>query len=354
LKTLLVTGGIGSGKSAVCAYLQGKGFPVYDSDSRAKALYDSDRGLLEAVDSAFGGGLILPDGTLDRKALAARAFSSAGELSRLEALVHPAVLRDFISWRNALPGDCPLAVMESAIAGRLPEFLSEVDLVMLVDAPAQLRLSRACLRDGASREAILERMRRQETALPKADVVIVNDASLQELHERVDKAIEKIVYLQNNNSNSKMKTDLSRILSVSGYHGLYLYLAQARNGIIAESLSDKKRTAFDLKARITSLGDIAIFTSEGELKLKEVFLKLKEVLGDADAPSSKASADALKELFGKAVPDYDADRFYVSHMKKVVDWYNEVKNFASLDFVEGDEAEEAEGAEEAGEDPAND
>ncbi len=134
-----------------------------------------------------------------------------------------------------------------------------------------------------------------------------------------------------------MKTDLARILSVSGQHGLYLYLAQARNGAIAESLSDKKRTCFDIKTRLTTLADIAIYTSEGELKLKEVFLKLKEVLGDADAPSPKASSEELKALFAKAVPDYDADRFYVSHMKKVVEWYNELKNYASLDFAEENE-----------------
>lgn len=134
-----------------------------------------------------------------------------------------------------------------------------------------------------------------------------------------------------------MKTDLARILSVSGQHGLYLYLAQARNGAIAESLSDKKRTCFDIKTRLTTLADIAIYTSEGELKLKEVFLKLKDVLGDADAPSPKASSEELKVLFAKAVPDYDADRFYVSHMKKVVEWYNELKNYASLDFAEENE-----------------
>ena len=61
------------------------------------------------------------------------------------------------------------------------------------------------------------------------------------------------------------------------------------------------------------------------------------MLGDADAPSPKASSEELKALFAKAVPDYDADRFYVSHMKKVVEWYNELKNYASLDFAEENE-----------------
>ena len=144
-----------------------------------------------------------------------------------------------------------------------------------------------------------------------------------------------------------MKTDLARILSVSGHHGLYLYLAQARTGAIAEALSDKKRTCFDIKTRITTLADIAIYTSEGEMKLKEVFLKLHEVLGDADAPSPKASSEELKSLFLKAIPDYDSDRFYVSHTKKVVEWYNELKNYASLDFAdENEEVAEEENAEE--------
>lgn len=138
-----------------------------------------------------------------------------------------------------------------------------------------------------------------------------------------------------------MKTDLARILSVSGQHGLFNYIAQARNGAIVEALSDKRRTCFDMKSRITTLADISIYTSEGEMKLQEVFQKLHEALGEADAPTSKASADELKALFLKAIPNYDADRFYVSHMKKVVDWYNELKNFASLDFEEGNEGEAA-------------
>ena len=138
-----------------------------------------------------------------------------------------------------------------------------------------------------------------------------------------------------------MKTDLARILSVSGQHGLFNYIAQARNGAIVEALSDKRRTCFDMKSRITTLADISIYTSEGEMKLQEVFQKLHDALGEADSPTSKASADELKALFLKAIPNYDGDRFYVSHMKKVVDWYNELKNFASLDFEEGNEGEAA-------------
>ena len=130
-----------------------------------------------------------------------------------------------------------------------------------------------------------------------------------------------------------MKTDLTKILSISGQPGLYLYIAQARSGAIVESLSDKKRSCFGLTSKMTTLADISIYTTEGEMKLSEVFLKLKDVLGGAEAPASKASSDELKALFAKAVPDYDGERFYVSHMKKVVDWYK----YASLDFVTPEE-----------------
>ena len=140
---------------------------------------------------------------------------------------------------------------------------------------------------------------------------------------------------------STNKTDLSRILSVSGHGGLFRYIAQARNGAVVESLKDGSRTCFDSKSRITTLADISIYTNDGELRLREVFEKLHAVLGDNDAPTQKAPADELKKLFAEAVPDYDGDRFYVSHMKKVVEWYNCLKNFATLDFMTDEEIEAA-------------
>ncbi|MBP9998045.1 MAG: DUF5606 domain-containing protein [Bacteroidales bacterium] len=137
------------------------------------------------------------------------------------------------------------------------------------------------------------------------------------------------------------KTDLAKILSVSGQPGLYEYVAQARNGAIAEKLDNKKRVAFGSNAKITTLEDIAIYTSEGELRLAEVFNALHATLGEEDAPGAKADSKTLEALFSKAIPNYDADRFYVSHMKKVVTWYNELKQHASLDFMTQEEREAA-------------
>ena len=134
-----------------------------------------------------------------------------------------------------------------------------------------------------------------------------------------------------------MKTDLSKILSISGQPGLYLYVSQARNGAIVEALSDKKRTSVGMTSKLTSLADISIYTDDEEVKLQQVFLNMKDVLGEDDAPSAKSNPNDLKALFEKALPDYDRDRFYVSHMKKVVEWYNHLKKYASLDFVNPEE-----------------
>lgn len=133
-----------------------------------------------------------------------------------------------------------------------------------------------------------------------------------------------------------MKTDLTRILSISGQSGLFHYVSQARNGVVVEALADGKRSSFGMTSKMTSLADISIYTDDEEVKLQQVFVNMKEVLGEEDAPSAKSSADTLKAFFEKALPDYDRDRFYVSHMKKVVEWYNVLKNHASLDFTDPD------------------
>lgn len=138
-----------------------------------------------------------------------------------------------------------------------------------------------------------------------------------------------------------MKTDLTKVLAISGQSGLYLYVAHTRSGAVVEAFADKKRSAVSASSKITSLADISIYTDDEEVKLQQVFENMKQVLGDADAPSAKSKPEELKALFEKALPAYDRDRFYVSHMKKVVEWYNALKNYASLDFVDLDAEVEA-------------
>jgi hypothetical protein len=136
------------------------------------------------------------------------------------------------------------------------------------------------------------------------------------------------------------KTDLQKILSVAGQPGLFRFVAQANAGIIAESLSTQKRSMFGINVRLTSLSDISIYTDTEEVSLIAVFEKMKSELVDEFAPDPKSDPKVLKEFFEKVIPDYDRDRFYVSHMKKVVDWYNHLKRFATLDFEKEEEIKE--------------
>jgi len=138
-----------------------------------------------------------------------------------------------------------------------------------------------------------------------------------------------------------MKTDLSKVFSISGEQGLFTYVAKATRGVILESMITKKRMCASPDAKMSALSDISIFSVDGEVKLREVFEKMKKELADKEAPAGKSDPKVLKDFFGKAFAEYDPDRFYVSHMKKVVEWYNALKQYASLDFeaVEKEDSE---------------
>ncbi|MBO6172608.1 MAG: dephospho-CoA kinase [Bacteroidales bacterium] len=184
MKTVAVTGGIGSGKSTVCNILSASGIPVYEADSAAKRLYAKDDSLLDAIEEAYGCSIRLPGGALDTRKLAGIAFSSPDKLKVLEGIVHPAVLKDFLRWKalqSTLHGDKPYCVIESAIILEKPEFLSHVDKVVLVDASLSTRLRRACERDGAEPEEIIRRMSTQHFDLSKVDAILRNEGSEADL-----------------------------------------------------------------------------------------------------------------------------------------------------------------------------
>ncbi len=138
------------------------------------------------------------------------------------------------------------------------------------------------------------------------------------------------------------KTDLKKILSVSGQRGLFLYLSQARNGVIVESLETKQRTTFGSSAKISSMADISVYTTTEDVSLKEIFTGMAQKLKNGPAMSSKEDSKKIKAFFKEVLPDYDEDRFYVSHMKKVLEWYNLLQKFATLGFVEEEEEAETE------------
>ncbi len=154
-----ITGGIGSGKSTVCRLFAQRGIAVYDSDSEAKRLMADDADLRSAVIARFGADTY-PDGVLDRARLAACVFSDARVLADLNALVHPVVIRDFAAWAERQEG--PYVILESAILFEAG-LQGSVDRSIAVLAPVELRIQRACRRDGCDEARIRERIAAQMT-----------------------------------------------------------------------------------------------------------------------------------------------------------------------------------------------
>lgn len=195
--TLAVTGGIGSGKSLVCSMFASKGIPVYDSDSRTKALYSSLEWLPARISEALGTDVCTPEGALDRKKLAAAVFSDPAKLSVLESIVHPEVRKDFLEWNGSFAGreDVPFVIIESAIILEKAVFRDIMDMVLVVDAPLRLRMDRTMARDGADARTVMQRMSSQKylndisagIVRPEADFVIMNDGNIDTLSREVDR-----------------------------------------------------------------------------------------------------------------------------------------------------------------------
>ncbi len=185
-----ITGGIGSGKSTLCRHLAQMGVAVYDSDSRAKELMAVE--LRESIESRFGAEAYR-DGVLDRKYMAARVFGNEAELKALNAIVHPAVMRDFEQWAERQSAE--YVVLESAILfdAALEGY---VDVTVAVMAPVSLRIERVCRRDGADAEEVRRRIAAQlgdDTLRERADIAIVN-IDADELLETAEKLNQRLTY----------------------------------------------------------------------------------------------------------------------------------------------------------------
>lgn len=187
-----LTGGIGSGKSTVCAMLRERGVAVYSSDERAKELMNSDSTIKERIIARFGAESF-EDGVLNRAYLAQRVFASEEELAALNAIVHPRVMEDFEAWAESAEGEYVL--LESAILFE-SGFDCKVDMVVAIMAPEDLRIERAMQRDGVTKEQVVERMRRQlsdEERCSRSKYAIVN-IELEELEEDVEQLHRRLSY----------------------------------------------------------------------------------------------------------------------------------------------------------------
>ena len=173
MKTVGLTGGIGSGKTTVAEMFSTLGVPVYNSDKQAKELMLSSASLRKQitnllVQKAYVGG------ELKRQYIAEKVFKDRELLKALNALVHPAVKEHFLDW--AASQEFPYVIQEAAILfenGSYPMF----DKMILVTAPEEVRITRIQARDGSSRQAIMERMQHQwhdTRKMELADYVIEN------------------------------------------------------------------------------------------------------------------------------------------------------------------------------------
>lgn len=115
---------------------------------------------------------------------------------------------------------------------------------------------------------------------------------------------------------------VEKVLAISGKPGLYELKIQTRSGFIAESLVDGKKITVGLRSNVSLLSEISIYTQTGEIKLFEIFGKIARKESNGPAISHKATDPELVAYFSEIVPDYDADRVYVSDIKKVFSWYN--------------------------------
>lgn len=141
---------------------------------------------------------------------------------------------------------------------------------------------------------------------------------------------------------------LRTILSISGKPGLYKLTSRAKNMLIVESLIDQKKIPAHAKDKVISLGDIAIYTEDGETPLHKVLTSVKEKENGevASINPAKVSSEELRAYFAEVLPNFDRDRVYPSDIRKLLNWYNILIKAGINEFTPAEEqAAEAEGTE---------
>lgn len=181
-----LTGGIGSGKSAVSALFEKQGITVVDSDVVARQVVEPGRPALQEIADHFGPELIQADGSLDRAALRQRIFANADERLWLERLLHPLIREETRRQLQAAPG--PYVILASPLLVETGQ-RQFVQRVLVVDVPEELQVRRAAARDAndeAQIRAVMATQASRAERLSQADDVILNDKGLEELPPQVE------------------------------------------------------------------------------------------------------------------------------------------------------------------------
>lgn len=183
-----ITGGIGSGKTTICRIFETLGIPVFYADTVAKEIMVNDAILIQGVKDAFGKESYLPGDILNNKHIAGIVFNDAGELAKLNALVHPAVFRAFDSWVIQLPEKVPYILKEAALLFESGSY-KMCDKNILVTAPLELKLDRVMKRDGVTADQVKARMDKQftdEKKIQMADYLINNNETDSLINQVMD------------------------------------------------------------------------------------------------------------------------------------------------------------------------
>jgi hypothetical protein len=128
--------------------------------------------------------------------------------------------------------------------------------------------------------------------------------------------------------------NLKEIVSITGKSGLFKIISQTKNGVIVESLTDGKRFPAFVHDRMSSLEEISVFTTGEDRPLKDIFIAIRDKENSNKSIDPKSDNNTLKKYFEQIVPDYAADRVYVSDIKKMISWYNQLQEHNLLDFTE--------------------
>ena len=182
--TLGITGRSGCGKSTVTAVFAAHSVPLADADQISREILLPGSPLLPALAERFGGDILAPDGTLNRRLLADRAFATPEGKAALDGLTHPEIVRRIRAAKQAaLASGAPLFVLDGAvIVGTAAQ--AECDRLCVVTAPFETSVSRIMARDGISAEMAARRLNAQtpaETLTAQADYVLCNDTDLARL-----------------------------------------------------------------------------------------------------------------------------------------------------------------------------
>lgn len=172
-----ITGNIGSGKTTVCKIFEVLGIPVFYADGAAKEVMTTDEALVAGVQKAFGPDAYFADGALNRKHIAGIVFNDQAELTKLNALVHPAVFRAFDKWVSQFDDTVPYVLKEAALLFESDSY-KMCDRSVMVSAPLAMRIKRVTQRDGISVAEVKSREARQLSEDEKramANDLILND-----------------------------------------------------------------------------------------------------------------------------------------------------------------------------------